>query len=93
MSEIGLAPTDPTPLLMDSSGTYGYTRHQSAKQRTKYFALWVTYVREAYRENAVALHLCTSKTEVADALTKALPRSELIKFRNIMLNHTRKSLQ
>ena len=39
-------------------------------------------------DRAVALHLCTSKTEVADALTKALPRSELIKFRNVMLNHT-----
>jgi hypothetical protein len=90
MREIGLAPTAPTPILIDSSGTYGYTRHQGAKQRTKYFDLWVAFIRNAYRNQSVSPHLVTTGTEVADALTKALPRSELIRFRDIMINNYKK---
>ena len=86
MNDIGLPPSGPTPLLIDSSGTYGYTRHQGAKQRTKYFELWVAYVREAYRANKLQLLLITTETELADVLTKALPRGSLHKFRNIMMN-------
>ena len=85
-TQIGLAPSHPTPLLLDSSGTYGYIRHQGAKQRTKYFDLWVAFVRDAYRLKARAPILVTTKTEVADALTKALPRGELHRFRNYMMN-------
>jgi len=85
MTDIGIEPAGPSPLLIDSSGTYGYTRHQGAKQRTKYFALWTTFVREAYRNLSISLHLITTGTEVADALTKALPRGELAKFRGIMM--------
>ena len=84
--EIGLSPSGPTPLMIDSSAAYGYIRHQGAKQRTKYFELWVTYVRRAHRNNQVALHLISTQTEVADALTKALPRGELIRHRDYMLN-------
>ena len=64
----------------------GYARHQGAKQRTKYFELWITYIRKAFRMLAISLHLVTTDTEVADALTKALPRGSLIKFRNYMMN-------
>ena len=88
MNDIGLTPTGPTPLLVDSSGTYGYTRHQGAKQRTKYFDLWVTYIRDAYRANKIELLLITTETELADVLTKALPRGSLHRFRNIMMNIT-----
>ena len=85
MTDIGLPPSGPSPLLIDSSGTYGYTRHQGAKQRTKYFSLWVTFVRQAYRDDSISLHLITTQTEVADALTKPLARGELIRFRDIMM--------
>ena len=86
MTEIGLTPSGPTPLLIDSSGTYGYTRHQGAKQRTKYFELWTAYVRLAYREKKISLHLISTGTEVADALTKALAHGDLIPFRDYMMN-------
>jgi hypothetical protein len=86
MTDTGLPPRGPTPLLIDSSGTYGFVRHQSAKQRTKYFELWVSYVREAYRSSRISPHLVTTKTEVADVFTKALPKGELQAFRNYMLN-------
>lgn len=86
MSELGIAVTGPTPFFIDSAGTYGYTRHQGAKQRTKYFDLWVAYVRKAHRMNTISLHLITTETEIADVLTKALPRGSLIRFRNFMMN-------
>ena len=86
MNDIGIPPQGPTPMFIDSSGTYGYARHQGAKQRTKYFELWITYIRKAFRMLAISLHLVTTDTEVADALTKALPRGSLIKFRNYMMN-------
>ena len=86
LTEIGLAPSGPTPLMIDSSGTYGYTRHQGAKQRTKYFDLWVTFVRKAFQDNAIALLLVKTGSEVADALTKALPRIDVIRHRNTMMN-------
>ena len=87
-SEIGLDLPGPTPLLIDSSGTHGYTVHQSAKQRTKYFDIWTASIREAYRMRHISIHLITTKTMVADALTKALPRGELIKYREIMMGNT-----
>ena len=86
LNEIGEPPDGPTPMFIDSAGTYGYTRHQGAKQRTKYFELWVTYIRKAYTMNSISLFLITTETEVADALTKALPRGSLSKFRNYMMN-------
>ena len=86
MNQIGIPPCGPTPLFMDSAGTYGYARHPSAKQRTKYFELWLTYIRHAHTNNAVSLHLVKSKTLCADSLTKALPRTELLQHRNFMMN-------
>ena len=86
LSELGFPTPDSTPLFIDSSAGYGYIRHQGAKQRTKYFELWVTYVRDAHRSKAVSVHLITTTTEVADALTKPLGRGELRRFRSIMLN-------
>jgi hypothetical protein len=87
-SEIGLDLPGPTPLLIDSSGTHGYTVHQSAKQRTKYFDIWTASIREAYRMRHISIHLITTKTMVADALTKALPRGELIRYREVMMGNT-----
>ena len=84
--DTGIARTGPVPLLIDSNGTYGYTRRQSSKQRTKYFDLWIGFIRQASRLNKISLHLITTATEVADALTKALPKGELAKFRNYMMN-------
>ena len=81
-----MAPRKPIPFLIDSSATFGYVRHQSAKQRTKYFDLWVTFVRAAYRGLTIQPHLITTGTMVADIFTKALPKSETLKFRNFMLN-------
>ena len=86
MNDNGIRLQGPTPLFIDSSGTFGYTRHQGAKQRTKYFELWVTYVRDAFRMKKIGLFLITSATEIADALTKALPRADVIRFRNYMMN-------
>ena len=91
MKEIGLSPSGPTPLIIDSSAAYGYTRHQGAKQRTKYYDLWVAYVRSAFREKEIGLLLVSTETELADALTKALPRTQLIAFRDWMMNATHSS--
>jgi hypothetical protein len=85
MTDIGLAPTGPTPFFLDSSGTFGYVRHQSAKQRTKYFDLWVAFVRSAHRDLSIDLHLITTATMVADIFTKALARAETVRFRDFML--------
>jgi hypothetical protein len=66
--------------------------HQSAKQRTKdtkYFDIWTAGICEAYRMRYISIHLITTKTMVADALTKALPRGQLIRYRKIMMENTR----
>ena len=86
MMDIGIVQKGPIPLMTDSSGTYGYVRHQSAKQRTKYFDLWITFVRAAYRGLTIVLHLITTETMVADIFTKALPKTQFQRFRDFMLN-------
>jgi hypothetical protein len=50
--------------------------------------LWVLIFLSVGTSHPISIHLITTKTMVADALTKALPRGELIRYREVMMGNT-----
>ena len=58
--------------------------------RTRHWELWQQFVRECYLRLLITIHLVSTTVEVADILTKALPKDDprYKKFRDILMNIT-----
>ena len=76
------------PLLTDNEGMWFNVRNASVSARTRHWELWQQFVRECYLRMIITIHLVSTVIEVADILTKALPKDDYRykKFRNILMN-------
>ena len=82
------APSSPTPLIIDNEGMWFNIRNSCVSGRTRYWELWQHFCRECFEKLAMSIHLTDTETEVADILTKAMPKEDgnYKIFRNFMLN-------
>ena len=80
----------PVPLLTDNEGMWFNVRNASVSARTRHWELWQQFVRECYLRLLITIHLVSTAVEVADILTKALPKDDprFKKFRDILMNIT-----
>ena len=78
----------PVPLLTDNEGMWFNVRNASVSARTRHWELWQQFVRECYLRLLITIHLVSTVAEVADILTKALPKDDprFKKFRDILMN-------
>ena len=60
--------------------------NNSSSARTGHYANKISFIRECIENRSVALRFVNSEENVADALTKLLPKKKTAKFRGI-LNH------
>ena len=56
--------------------------------RTRYWELWMHFVREMYMKGMLSPHLVDTDEEFADILTKAMTKgaNDYTKFRNYIMN-------
>lgn len=73
-----------SPLLCNNNGTVVFSEDPSFHSQMKHMPTQYYYLREHAADGVLQLHCVTSKDNVADAFTKALPRPAFEALRNTM---------
>ena len=78
----------PTPLLIDNEGMWFNIRNSGVSGRTRHWQIWQYFARRCYQDQIISVHKVHTFDEVADILTKALPKSNpnYKRFRDFMMN-------
>ena len=78
----------PTPLLIDNEGMWNNIRNEGVSQRTRYWELWLHFVREMYTRRILNPLKVDTTEERADMLTKAMTKdnADYVKFRDGVMN-------
>ena len=69
-----MTPNGPTPLLIDNEGMWFNVRNSGVTARTRHFESWQHFVRDAYENLVLTVHLIDTHSMIADILTKAMPK-------------------
>jgi len=80
IAEIRAPITMPTALHCDNQGAIALTHNNKFHPRTKHINIRYHFIQEAVENDHVLLSYCPTDAMVADVLTKALPRSKLPRF-------------
>lgn len=77
---------EPTATIIygDNQGAIALAKNPQFHARTKHIALQHHFVREKQAENKVDLQYIPTEKQVADGLTKALPKDKFIAFRDAL---------
>ena len=83
-----MTPKGPTPLLIDNEGMWFNVRNSGVTARTRHFESWQHFVRDAYENLVLTVHLVDTHSMIADILTKAMPKviDHYKKFRDIIMD-------
>jgi hypothetical protein len=84
MEEIGVAQREPTTIREDNQGVVSISKTDAFSGRTKHIDIRHKYVCEATRDRKVHVEWVSTKEQVADILTKALPKRQFEYLRNMM---------
>ena len=78
----------PTPLMIDSEGMWFNVRNSGVSSRTRHWEIWQHFARRCHQDRIISVHKIHTFDEVADILTKALPKSDTNykRFRDYMMN-------
>jgi hypothetical protein len=85
LEELGFKQDGPTLVLEDNQGAIALTHNHGWHARTKHIAVRWHYIREAVDQGLVALEYIPTEIQVADVLTKALPKTAFCIHREKML--------
>jgi hypothetical protein len=85
---LGVQIESPTPLLIDNEGMWFNVRNEGVSQRTRYWELWLHFVREMYLKKLLTPLKVHTDDERADIMTKAMPKqpAEYFTFRDDIMN-------
>jgi hypothetical protein len=77
---------EPTATIIfgDNQGAIALAKNPQFHSRTKHIAIQHHFVREKQADGKVDLQYIPTEKQVADGLTKALPRDRFVKFRNAL---------
>jgi hypothetical protein len=84
VGELGNLPPSPTPLYCDNQSAIALAKNGLMNARTKHIDLRYHYVHDTIETGLISLSYVHTNDQVADALTKALPRVKLERFRGRM---------
>lgn len=76
LEELGQPPEEPTKVSSDSQAALKGLEKQYGIARSKHFALYQAFIREAIDDRAISLEFCPSVDMGADFLTKAVPEEK-----------------
>ena len=67
-------PNGPTPLIIDNEGMWFNVRNAGVSARTRHWEAWQQFVRDAYMNLKLSIHKTPTESELADGLTKPMPK-------------------
>ena len=73
-----------------AKGMWFNIRNEGVSSRTRYWELWLHFVRELYQKKMIAPHKVDTDKECADIFTKGMPKGsdDYVKFRAYLMNIT-----
>ncbi|KAG5864328.1 hypothetical protein JTB14_036882 [Gonioctena quinquepunctata] len=81
LRELGIDILEPTKLFMDNQSAIRLVKNTEYHKRTKHIDVKYHYIRERAEDNTLIVCYVASEDQLADILTKALPKEKLVKNR------------
>jgi hypothetical protein len=80
LEELGLAQGSPTTLFSDNQSAIALVKDPVHHERTKHIRRRFHYIRELVAEQDAAVSFCPTEEQLADLLTKAVPRQQMLRL-------------
>ncbi|KAG8780239.1 hypothetical protein FRC12_023323 [Ceratobasidium sp. 428] len=74
LADIGFPSRTPIPIRCDNNGAITITKNPAEHQRTKHMHRKYHYIRERAAADDISLERCDTNSQLADYLTKPVPR-------------------
>ena len=74
LHSLGFSSPDPTPIFSDNQGAIQLVKSPKYHKRTKHIETKYYVIREKYERQQIDVSYVSTKQQLADILTKALPR-------------------
>ncbi|KAB2625790.1 hypothetical protein D8674_017450 [Pyrus ussuriensis x Pyrus communis] len=75
---------EPTVLMCDNTSAIAIAKNPVFHQKTRHISRKFHFIRDAIQENEIELVYCKSEEQMADILTKALPKEKFNYFREML---------
>ena len=79
-------PKLPVTHIVDNSATPCLTERMGASRKSEHFRRWQQFMRYAVVHGYSFVHLCSTRDQLADGLTKVVGASQFVAMHNTMLN-------
>ena len=86
LGEILKLPKLPVTHIVDNSATPPLTEKMGASRKTEHFRRWQQFMRYAVVHGHSYVHLCSTRDQLADGLTKISNATQYLNMRAVMLN-------
>lgn len=83
LSSLEFPPRTPTIILLDNQGAIQLVKNPKYHKRTKHIETKYYLIREKYERKQIDVHYVHTKQQLADLLTKALPRETFHQLRDL----------
>lgn len=84
LHSIGYTQTDPTPLFGDNQSAIRLVKNPEYHKRTKHIDIQYHFIREKFESREIDISYISTDRQLADIMTKALPRDRFERFRNTL---------
>ena len=92
LADLGQEQSSPTKLYCDNKSAITIAQNPVQYGKTKYMNVKFHYIKEAEKNSLVKLHYCSTDVQLADIMTKALPKSRL-EFLRLKLGMSKANLK
>jgi len=82
--ELGLTQVGPSVVYEDNASAIVIAQSKEASKRTRHYLLKTQFLKDLHKRSVFRYEKVGTRDQVADMLTKALPRDDFVKFRDWM---------
>lgn len=90
---IGYTQTAPTPLFGDNQSAIRLVKNPEYHKRTKHIDIQYHFIREKFEHGEIDISYISTDQQLADIMTKALPRDKFERFRTNLPMASLKDIQ
>ena len=87
LNDLGYVQDKPTVIFEDNQGCIALTENPVFHRRTKHIDIRYHFIREKVASGEVVLKYVPTADQLADLLTKGLPKPRSMALRNVIMGH------
>ncbi|KAI5314280.1 hypothetical protein L3X38_043456 [Prunus dulcis] len=93
LEDFGEGQVEGTPILCDNTSAIAMEKNPVHHQKTRHISWKFHFIREAIHAKEIELIYCKTEDQIADILTKALPKDRFVSLRSLLGVKTAKGLE